>query len=63
LKIDNIWLLNEHFGVMFTSGPLGASEPANSYMCALGRGVQKQSSVGGTFKITFWFGVDIFFEI
>lgn len=48
---------------MFTSGPLGASEPANSYMCALGRGVQKQSSVGGIFKITFWFGVDIFFEI
>ena len=46
---------------MFTSGLLGASEPANSYMCVLG--VQNQSSVGGIFKITFWFGTDIFFEI
>lgn len=48
---------------MFTSGPLCASEPANNYMCTLGYGVWNQHSVGGTFKIIYCFGIDIFFEI
>lgn len=32
-------------------------------MCTLAHGVENQHSVGGTFKITFCFGIDIFFEI
>lgn len=41
-------MLNEQFRVMFTSGPLCASEPANNYMCTLGQGALNQLSVGGT---------------